>query len=164
MSKSHLILSLAAGIHAVPQQAIVAAVALMTGAALIPLLLRRRAARRARRDAELAAQWQWALHRRHAGGMRLGYVKLVYQPARRGCKALVAWDGEEGARDTWFWFRHLRAGVHVLAAASTGWGPHNQHPGVRYVEYHDVVAVVPDAARLAWMRAQAVPPSPGAPR
>lgn len=83
----------------------------------------------------------------------LAFVRVVYQHARRGSKAVIVWHRSGQSHDTWFERWQARAGVYVVVAGGVGWGPHNRN-SVFYVRPGGVVAVAPGNAPAAWRRHQ----------
>lgn len=79
----------------------------------------------------------------------LAFVRVVYQHARRGSKAVIVWHRSGQSHDTWFERWQARAGVYVVVAGGVGWGPHNRN-SVFYVRPGGVVAVAPGNAPAAW--------------
>lgn len=120
-------------------------------AILVPVLFVRQSLRR-KRDARLAAQWEWVLSQSHGGASGLAYVEEVYQYARTGSKAVIMWYGTGARQDTWFEGWHAPVGTYLLLRGFRRYGPHNANPNVFHVSSGGVHALVPGAAPLAWER------------
>jgi hypothetical protein len=124
--------------------------AVVTGIVLLIVLPIR--ARSRKRDADLAAQWEWIKSEASSRRGYLAFVRVVYQRARTGTKALIVWDGVTWDQDTWFKGRDQRVGVFVLVQGRSGWGPHNRNPNVFYVASGGFLAEVSGDAPAAHRR------------
>lgn len=85
-------------------------------------------------------------------GASLALIEGVYQPARRGSKAVIVWQPSGERQDTWFWGWQAKTGVYVVIRGGTGWGPHNRNPAVMYVEHEGVLDVIDPRALRSWTR------------
>lgn len=105
-----------------------------------------------KRTERLAAQWHQlqaaAAHGRREGAHLLQVVE-VYQYARTGSKAIIAWCDTGLRQDAWFEGQRLPPGMFMLVKASSGWGPHNNNPNVLYVSREGVRAWAEQGAPYA---------------
>ncbi len=108
--------------------------------------------RQLRRDAALAARWEWMLSRTGTYGPWLARIVRTYQPARRGSKAYICWCGTNRIQDSWFWRWRGADGTYVLVSGRTGWGPHNSNPQTFYIHPGQLLATVSGDAPAAWQR------------
>lgn len=107
---------------------------------------------RARRTKRLTLCLSAARIRGRELGGSLALVGGVYQPARRGSKAVIVWQPSGERQDTWFWGWQAKTGVYVVIRGGTGWGPHNRNPAVMYVEHEGVLDVIDPRALRSWTR------------
>lgn len=70
-------------------------------------------------------------------------IASVYQPARRGAKAVIVWLETGREQDAWFANSWPAAGSIALVRGSTGWGPHNNNPEVFYVQPNQILNMLP---------------------
>ena len=130
-----------------------ALLAVVVAAGIIALVVSANAGRRRRRDLEMSQQWD-AMQAAQLATPQAALVEVitVYQPARRGTKAIVRWLASGYQQDTWFQDYWPEAGAIALVRGTTGWGPHNQNPSVFYVRPDQILYVLPPGAGEAARR------------
>jgi len=131
------------------------ACAIAGSAALATIVLRRLKNRKARQD-EL-----WFGYRRHMDELReaspeaeLARVAQVYQRAKRGTKAAIAWERTGVEQDSWFEGMSPSPGDLLLLRGSPGWGPDTSSPNVFYVAPGQVLSLMAVEAQAAAARHQ----------
>ncbi|MEV6344965.1 hypothetical protein [Actinoplanes sp. NPDC051851] len=124
--------------------------------AIVAVIVRGTRSANRKRDARAAAAWQTlVLAAHHRPGTHICYVVHVYQSARRGTKAVIAWADTGARQDAWFWYFWPAAGSALLVIGAVGFGPHNRDPAVFFVDSGGVLALAPPGAQAAWHRLQA---------
>lgn len=96
--------------------------------------------RREERANRSAEQWEAAVAlARSRPGLRLIKVEQNYQRSSTGTKSWVRrWD-TDARQDAWFSGKSFAPGTLLVVSATSGWGPHNQDPGVLYVRPDQII-------------------------
>ena len=121
--------------------------------ALATIVLRRLKNRQVRQD-EL-----WFGYEQHMNALRevspeaeLARVAQVYQRAKRGTKAVIAWERTGVEQDSWFEGMDPSPGDLLLLRGSPGWGPDSASPNVLYVAPGQVLSSMTVEAQAAATR------------
>ncbi|MDX8049258.1 hypothetical protein SK571_07695 [Lentzea sp. BCCO 10_0798] len=121
--------------------------------ALATIVLRRLKNRQVRQD-EL-----WSGYEQHMNALRevspeaeLARVAQVYQRAKSGTKAVIAWERTGVEQDSWFEGMNPSPGDLLLLRGSPGWGPDSASPNVLYVAPGQVLSSMTVEAQAAAAR------------
>ena len=99
----------------------------------------------------------WMHSAREFGHHRV-FISSIQLGSRRGTKAWILVDDDPTPRDSFFWWHRLMPGQLLIAAISSGYGPHTRRTDVIYIGREDypaaqwIYAVITPGELKRWRR------------